>query len=330
MDHFRAGHFEIVRKKPEVLLAMMRLVYDNDHQAADLTGEEWQRWAGEAESGWAATDDKRKAFAHDGSAKLGWLRYRHVLREAPPDDKGRRAQLITDFMGYNTYMGGSHGGPPAENWASDLIVECNAKVEQLKGRVVLELSKGPDRFQAVFDLEQQQCVLKRRTGEAEVELKSAPSGIRKAGSYKLRFANVDDRLTVWVDGKLIFGDGVEYAPAKDPVPVADNDLEPVSVGAQGARVTLSQLKVFRDTYYTASKQPSQPDVKIEPGSPASWSEIKNAPVASYYVQPDHYLCLGDNSPESSDGRSWGLVPRRLMLGRALLVYYPFGRAGRIR
>jgi len=49
-----------------------------------------------------------------------------------------------------------------------------------------------------------------------------------------------------------------------------------------------------------------------------------------YVQPNHYLCLGDNSPESSDSRVWGLVPNRLLLGRALLVYYPFGRAGRIR
>ena len=49
-----------------------------------------------------------------------------------------------------------------------------------------------------------------------------------------------------------------------------------------------------------------------------------------YVQPGHYLCLGDNSQASSDSRDWGLVPERLMLGRALLVYYPFDRVGRIR
>jgi signal peptidase I len=53
-------------------------------------------------------------------------------------------------------------------------------------------------------------------------------------------------------------------------------------------------------------------------------------VATWYVQPDHFLCMGDNSPESSDGRSWGLVPKRLLLGRAMMVYYPFARAGRIR
>ena len=51
------------------------------------------------------------------------------------------------------------------------------------------------------------------------------------------------------------------------------------------------------------------------------------------VQPGHYLCMGDNSPESSDGRTWGLVPERLLLGRALLVYWPAwptNRMGRIR
>ena len=49
-----------------------------------------------------------------------------------------------------------------------------------------------------------------------------------------------------------------------------------------------------------------------------------------YVQPGHYLCLGDNSQASSDSRDWGLVPHRLMLGRALAVYYPIERIGPIR
>ena len=53
-------------------------------------------------------------------------------------------------------------------------------------------------------------------------------------------------------------------------------------------------------------------------------------LRTMYVQPGHFLCLGDNSTESSDGRAWGLVPQRLLLGRALIVYYPFSRAGLIR
>ena len=50
----------------------------------------------------------------------------------------------------------------------------------------------------------------------------------------------------------------------------------------------------------------------------------------FYVQPGHYLCLGDNSAQSSDSRSWGLVPERLMLGKAVFVFFPPARVGFIK
>ena len=53
-------------------------------------------------------------------------------------------------------------------------------------------------------------------------------------------------------------------------------------------------------------------------------------VDTFYVQPGHYLCLGDNSGQSSDGRSWGLVPERLMLGKAVFVFFPINRVGFIK
>jgi signal peptidase I len=71
-------------------------------------------------------------------------------------------------------------------------------------------------------------------------------------------------------------------------------------------------------------------VNFDPANPDTFKNWDQALPSTYHVQPNHFLCLGDNSPESSDGRSWGLVPRRLLLGKALLVYYPFHRAGRIR
>ena len=100
-------------------------------------------------------------------------------------------------------------------------------------------------------------------------------------------------------------------------------------------MAVHKIKLFRDTYYTVGgarehTSPHEPDVRIDPTEFNTWIDLKHPPFVTLYVQPDHFLCLGDNSPESSDGRSWGAVPRRLLLGRALLVYYPFGRAGRIR
>jgi signal peptidase I len=48
----------------------------------------------------------------------------------------------------------------------------------------------------------------------------------------------------------------------------------------------------------------------------------------WVVQPEHsgqgqrvcgdgYLVLGDNRPESQDGRSWGVLPAKALLGRVL-------------
>ena len=41
-----------------------------------------------------------------------------------------------------------------------------------------------------------------------------------------------------------------------------------------------------------------------------------------------YLALGDNSQNSFDGRFWGYVPEKDVIGRPLFIYYPFtGRWG---
>jgi signal peptidase I len=329
LRRFKEGQFEIVRKPPAILLEMMRLVYDNDHQANDLSGPEFERWVPASESGW--DKDGKTGFRHEESGdSIGWLHYRHVLRDKPD-----KPQLITDFMGYNTWEAERDRGHslPGENWATDLIVECNADVKTAQGNFVLELSKGPDRFQARFDLASGTCTLFRLTrGKKPFEMKSAPTRLKGKGRYQVRFANVDDRLVVWVDGRLPFDKGVEYPAADKLMPVKENDLErPVSVGTSGG-VVVSGLKVYRDTYYTTSRSgPSSSDVpEMHFDDPETFKNAEDAPVSTYYVQPGHFLCLGDNSPESSDGRSWGLVPRRLLLGRALMVYYPFTRTGRIR
>lgn len=38
-----------------------------------------------------------------------------------------------------------------------------------------------------------------------------------------------------------------------------------------------------------------------------------------------YLALGDNSYNSSDGRVWGFVPAESVVGRPIMIYYPFTR-----
>jgi signal peptidase I len=41
------------------------------------------------------------------------------------------------------------------------------------------------------------------------------------------------------------------------------------------------------------------------------------------VRPDHYFVMGDHRNASSDSRVWGQVPRQLMKGRALLIWWSY-------
>jgi signal peptidase I len=42
--------------------------------------------------------------------------------------------------------------------------------------------------------------------------------------------------------------------------------------------------------------------------------------------PEHaFFALGDNSSNSSDGRYWGFIPEKDVVGRPLVIYYPFTR-----
>jgi len=43
------------------------------------------------------------------------------------------------------------------------------------------------------------------------------------------------------------------------------------------------------------------------------------------VPKDSYFVLGDNSASSRDSRYWGFVPKKMLLGKALVIYWPLTR-----
>jgi signal peptidase I len=58
---------------------------------------------------------------------------------------------------------------------------------------------------------------------------------------------------------------------------------------------------------------------------SSWSEGQEqlVPEGSYFV-------LGDHRNQSSDSRMWGYVPRENIYGKAVFVYWPLEKMGRVR
>lgn len=52
-------------------------------------------------------------------------------------------------------------------------------------------------------------------------------------------------------------------------------------------------------------------------------EHSGNPLPDSKIPERHYFAMGDNSYNSSDGRVWGYVPEKAVVGKACFIFYPF-------
>jgi len=68
------------------------------------------------------------------------------------------------------------------------------------------------------------------------------------------------------------------------------------------------------------------------GQPLAENYIDTAPLYTYgptTVPEDSYLVLGDNRNNSCDSHQWGFVPRKNIIGQAVIRFWPLNRLGAI-
>lgn len=320
--------FTLARKPPSIIMATRVLVFDNDQVPLDETVP---RWAPTQTANWEISSNRRSFFATaDASATLS---YRHLVRNS--FSPAPIPQVVTDFQGYNTNetRPADHwelDGNLSNNWVGDLIVEATIALTQRKGMVTAELREGTRRYLCHLDFSAGTAKLVQQPGDRLLQEIPLPADLETR--FPFRFANVDDQLTAWVNGKLLFPSPVMLAPMRDdeagPTPA---DLEPIHLHTDGVATTFSDLKVYRDVYY--SQVPGQPDYMDRslagPHTPAVlayWRDsLLDRSARLFPVDESSYFMMGDNSMRSSDSRDWGSVARHLLLGRALAVYLPLAR-----
>lgn len=371
--------------------AMQMLVWDDAYQPAALAGKpEWQRWRPTAEAGWKQELSTRAGSPslYTASASAGdWseLRYQHrvpdplqwiaLLRnEALPGKP--RSTLITDFYSYNSRVLDTRRYDPFDwfqpHWVGDLTLSARVQArEKAAGMLRLELISGGESNRCLVDLATGKATLfhgDQQLGDA------VDTPLRDTRAHDVEFANVDERLTLWVDGKTPFAEGRVYGDgaATGRVPTAE-DLQPARVAVKGAAVDLSGLVLKRDIYYTLKpgySDFSYYDPNADPGKsrpldvggtdpadnvarkfdvladPSRFPELADLAVRDFNIRPAHYMMMGDNSPNSKDGRDWSTsdqlaqnpetgwdpnlresweVPEHLIIGKAFYIYWPHGK-----
>ncbi len=295
--------FEIVRKPADKILAMRQLVHDTDHDPVVLRQAGYPlRWspADPDGSAWKVEEEVeeqvvRQTFQLKKSDQTEWLRYTHLppgddvwsainrttVTGAPAPLEPRR-RLVSDYNAYNTDVSQQEYAKfrslsiPSRDqgihWVGDLILETRVNVQSETGELTLELVKAGCRFRCRFDVQTGKAMLSATLfGEKtpwEEFKPTAQTRLQGAGKHKLRFANVDDQLTLWVDGKVVeFDSPTSYDAARlfgsrdDMIPRTSDeepgDFSPAAVGGQELTATISRLSLWRDIYYIADKSTRQ-------------------------------------------------------------------------
>jgi signal peptidase I len=60
-----------------------------------------------------------------------------------------------------------------------------------------------------------------------------------------------------------------------------------------------------------------------------WNAADKGPEFNQVVPPDHYVVLGDHRSDSADSRVWGFLPKKNLIGKAVVRYWPLDRLGAI-
>jgi signal peptidase I len=120
-------------------------------------------------------------------------------------------------------------------------------------------------------------------------------------------------------GDISRGDVIVFKYPVEP----DRDFIKRVIGLPGETVEVRDRKV-----YINGAPIDEPYVHyLLPASSSDYHEVTSYDVRDRYgpvmVPADHYFMMGDNRDNSLDSRYWGFLPRELVKGKALVIYWSY-------
>jgi signal peptidase I len=288
-----------LKKNWPTLDALALVVHDSRFTTKNL--EAPLRWRPLAtENNWEKTprgyQQLSAAVVSDQEKPIDWIGYHHLdFHRGHP----RATDQITDDYAYNqTLSRRLHS-------TDDLILSAQV---QCHGGGSLFFQVGAYRLQLDCDQESDQGCGKLLESSNEIaEFVWDPQKLQSPAQVEV--ATVDKQFFFVVDGNVIFSCDLESVaiPAIPRVPSeadclpGNENISRLAVGSQSLRVTVSDLRVRRDVYYT----------------PEIVGVLANR-TGDYRLGEDEFFVLGDNSPVSLDSRrdaAVAIVLRADLLGR---------------
>ena len=300
---------QICRKPQKVQNELWMPVYDNDYQPVNpdkslFNGHTWQQpFKNLTQSTWIFDKLNPTIFRLD----------------SPPDQIN---SLIYDTTAGNDFHATYAYNEPERGinrpYCSDLMAHFYVNPTLRQGCIGISLSKYQTIYNARINLAGEMIIEAVKDGET-VELARKAIELPTTDKANLvKFANVDHQLIFQFGTEKLthdLGRSPEDTGQRNP------QIEPeVKIFGSG-KLAISHIAIFRDIHYTANNGAS----RAAEGNPLTLGK-------------DEFFVLGDNSPNSADGRWWdqpgrgnngryyrkGIVPREYLVGKALFVYWPGG------
>jgi len=353
------GPWNIRRKPPRTQEVMWQVIFDNDYRPnpdllrrEGVTSPGWVAQAGADRWDLQGLHGRRFAFAGgDGPAVLSF--------------RAGRETFLPHYA-YNFGPGEARLVDADIDICTDLKLSFVFVPQSRSSAVEAMLSSFEHHFKAEVRTDGSAALLYQspRTGGKWLEwARRDDLGAMKLNrGCQVALSHADFRVTLWVNGKAVLRSTdqqyrPDYGALKTRLAEASRRtvLPPqVKIAAAGGPCEIRHVRLLRDVYYTSPPLAKPPDgplgdyarrLRASAGQ-RGWGTtgrpitLRKHPDADL----DEFFVLGDNSPQSLDGRMWtsaaptlrlldeageplyqlGTVPRYNLIGKAFFVYWPAG------
>ncbi len=247
---------------------------------------------------------------------IRWVTYTGDAAKRPAsrsqkESAAEPAQLWpTDVYAYNGLT-----EPNQRYRVRDVMLAMRVELHSGRGTMSWLLSDGSQTFEVRLEAGERKVRL-IVDGDEEAEPSVELSGSLWKRPWLVELSLFDRQLLFALNGEVIFQRPLEPlgSSVKKGNGAAKNSTDdtPAQFGIRDLHVSVSDLTLYRDVYYTRG-------------------DGRNGVTEPYQLGSDEYFFLGDNSPVSLDSRSWldAVVRDNNLIGKPFLVHLP-SRPGRVR